>query len=213
MSNETHQHQDERAYLFDDPELGITKTDAEGKHWDRWRNRYHKCIALAGRQGGRWMDVASGGGYGTEIVAQTATEVVGVDIDSKTVLYAQKHHSQPNITFVNRSILDLAELMEQEFDVVISIETIEHVSDPTPFFASVRKMLKSDGVFVVATPESQCGGGPNPLNVWHLNEFTREQLLAALQKFFADVRIETETAIFTTGIETVQLYAICRGPL
>jgi 2-polyprenyl-3-methyl-5-hydroxy-6-metoxy-1,4-benzoquinol methylase len=212
MSETPQEHPDERAYLYDDPELGVVKTDAEGKHWERWRNRYRKCIALAGRRGGAWMDVASGSGYGTQLIAEAADEVTGVDIDSTTVLYARKHHPHPRITYHNRSILDLAELMGSQFDVIISIETIEHVPDPTPFFESVRRMLKDDGVFVVTTPESQYGGGPNPLNRWHLHEFTREQLVAALETLFHEVRLETDTAVFNTGIETVQLYAICTRP-
>lgn len=203
------QHPDERAYLYDDPELGIVRTDPENRHWERWRNRYRKCIALAGRVGGRWLDVACGSGYGAGIISETAEVVTGIDIDTKTVLYARKHHSGPKITFLNQNLLELTLPPEERFDAITSIETIEHVPDPTPFFASVRRLLKPDGVFVVTTPESQCGGGPNPLNKFHPNEFTREQLVAALKCFFSDVRIETEKAVFSTGIETVQLYAVC----
>jgi 2-polyprenyl-3-methyl-5-hydroxy-6-metoxy-1,4-benzoquinol methylase len=213
MSDQPYQHQDERAYDMDDPELGVVKTDAGEKHWERWRNRYRKCIALAGRTGGAWMDVACGSGYGTEMIAQAADEAVGVDLDTTTIAYARKHHARPNLTYHNGSILDLAAFRGRRFDAIVSIETIEHVADPTPFFASVRQLLKPDGVFVVTTPESQTGGGPNPLNRWHLHEFTREQLVAALRGHFAEVRLEIEMAIFTTGVETAQLYAVCRGPL
>jgi 2-polyprenyl-3-methyl-5-hydroxy-6-metoxy-1,4-benzoquinol methylase len=209
MPDQESEHPDERAFLFDDPELGIKKTDVAEKHWERWKNRYHKCITLAGKRGGRWLDVAAGSGYGAELISEVADEVVGVELDSTTVRYARKHHSRPKITFLNQNILDLQLPPDQLFDAITSIETIEHVADPEPFFAKARALLKPDGVFVVTTPESQYGGGPNPLNQWHVHEFTRDQLVTMLKRHWRDVQLETDTAVFSTGVETVQLYATC----
>ena len=212
MASPDKQVADERAYLYDDPELNITATDKENKHWDRWKGRYLHCIELAGKKGGKWLDVACGSGYGTEIISQYADKVVGADLDYNTILYAQKHHkSNDKIEFIQQDIAELNLDENDKFDVVLSIETIEHISDANPFLTSVSKILAKDGVFVVTTPESLYGGGPNPHNVYHLNEYTIPQFRELLEKYFGNVEITTSKAIFSTGIETTQVYAKCSG--
>lgn len=210
VSDECSYLYDERAYLYNDPELGIKKTDAENKHWKRWKNRYQKCINMANRRGGKWLDAACGSGYGTEMIAEVAGYVIGIDKDSKTVAYARKHHqSFPNIRFINRDILDLTIFEERSFDVIVSVETIEHLVDPRSFLVRIHELLKSDGIFLVTTPESHVGGGPNPHNPFHLNEYTLVQLKEVLTGIFRRVHLETERAMFTTGLDTNQIYAAC----
>lgn len=201
---------DERVYMYDDFELNIRKTDIDSKHLARMINRYKKCISLANCRGGRWLDVACGSGYGTELISEVADNVVGVDIDTKTIEYANTNHkTRDNISFLNRNILDLVSLDDISFDVIVSVETIEHLSDAKPFLYRTRQLLKQGGVLVVTTPESQIGGGPNPHNKFHLNEYTLSQFKRILKEMFGNVKIETEKAIFTTGLETVQMYAVC----
>ncbi len=211
MKEQNIEFPDERAYMYDDPDLRIMKTDPKKKHWDRWINRYKKCIQLTGRSGGKWLDAACGSGYGTEIISVFAGSVIGADVDSKTIAYAKKHHgSNANIDFINKDILDFSSWEKNKFDVVISIETIEHMLDAEPFFKQVFRLLKTDGLFVVTTPESQVGGGKNPNNQFHLNEYTYDQFSNILKSTFCEVVISAEKAIFTTGLETVQMYAVCK---
>ncbi len=212
VENNEEQLADERAYMYDDLELGIEATDKENKHWDRWRKRYITCANLTDKEGGKWLDVACGSGYGTEILSNYAEQAIGVDIDKKTIEYANKFHKKKdNVNFLCQDIRKLALNEEEKFDAIISIETIEHISDANPFLKSIVKLLSENGVFVVTTPESLCGGGPNPDNKYHVNEYTIEQFKTLLENYFEKVEITTEKAIFTTGIETVQVYAICTG--
>ena len=201
---------DERAFMYDDHELGIVATDKNNTHWERWKERYLKCIELSGQKNGDWLDVACGSGYGTEIISEYVDKVIGIDLDFNAIVYANKHHkSSNNITFEQQDISSLSFSNNQKFDSIISIETIEHIKDANPFLKNIIKFLKDDGVFVVTTPESNVGGGPNPNNKFHLNEYTRDQLALLLNMYFNNVEISNDTAIFSTGIETTQLYARC----
>ena len=214
MTDEVITFPDERAYMYNDPDLSIQKTDPKEVHRPRWRNRYKKCIQLAENHDGRWLDVACGSGYGTELISQVADYVLGVDIDSKTICYARKHHgSKSNIEFANKDIMCLSELEEGKgkYDIVISVETIEHIPDAKPFLKKVSQLLTSNGTFVVTTPESQVGGGKNPHNKFHCNEYTYLQFSNILKSIFNEVHITTEKAFFSTGLETVQMYAVCKS--
>lgn len=205
---------DERAYMHDDPELGIVKTDPENKHWPRMIMRYKKCIQLTNFTGGKWLDIACGSGYGTELISEVADYVTGFDIDTKTIKYAKKHHKiRQNIEFINQDILNPSVLENSSFDVIISVETIEHLNDAKPFLNRIYQLLKIGGIFIVTTPESQFGGGKNPYNKFHLNEYTLDQVRAILNLFFHEVIIKTEKAIFTTGLQTLQIYARCNKKL
>ena len=41
---------------------------------------------------------------------------------------------------------------DASFDLIVCVEVIEHLTRPYDFLAEVRRVLKSDGVFVVSTP-------------------------------------------------------------
>lgn len=78
---------------------------------------------------GRVIDAASGVGYGTYLVAKNpdVEKIVGVDCDRETIEYAKKNFEQGKISFQCTTF----EQIDEEFDVMLSIETIEHLENPT----------------------------------------------------------------------------------
>lgn len=200
---------DERLYFFNDEKLGIKRNELEEHHFERSINRYKKAIKLCSYRGGLWLDASCGSGYGTEIISKVADYVIGLDIDTTTIKYAQKHYGKPNIQFRTGDINDLEFDIECMFDAVVSVETIEHVEDPVPFLKRVYKILKWGGVVVISTPISETGG-PNPLNKYHLNEFTKDGFITLTSEIFDETEyVVDEPVIFTTGELTRQIFAIC----
>jgi ubiquinone/menaquinone biosynthesis C-methylase UbiE len=103
--------------------------------------------------GKRVLNVACGEGYGAFILARHgATEVVGVDIAEEAIAVAQKRFARDGVEFLVGDAVDLSGTLGNRapFDVVISFETIEHVSDPRRFLDGVRRMLTPYGVIVLS---------------------------------------------------------------
>jgi ubiquinone/menaquinone biosynthesis C-methylase UbiE len=72
------------------------------------------------------LDIASGAGWGTELLATKAQYVIGADISQESVIYAKKEYPQNKFSYCLGDILNIP-FPDGIFDVVNSIETIEHV--------------------------------------------------------------------------------------
>jgi len=92
------------------------------EHWHRY------AFARRFVAGKRVLDAACGEGYGTALVAEVAASAVGVDIDAAVVATARGAYAQrANLRFEVASVT-LLPLADQSIDVVVSFETVEHVS-------------------------------------------------------------------------------------
>lgn len=121
--------------------------------------------------GGRVLDCACGVGYGTAILADAGNRpchVMGVDIDPKASSYAAKHYGADNIAFCSgdgRALKD-----DEGFNTIVSLETVEHVSDPKALLANFTKLLQPGGILVASVPVTPSVD----VNPYHLHDFTRE---------------------------------------
>src|SRR5262245_2253326 len=65
----------------------------------------------------RVLDLASGEGYGSDLLARQASHVCGVDIDDTAVRHASTRYSKPNLQFLKGSITDVPISEKQSIDV------------------------------------------------------------------------------------------------
>lgn len=107
------------------------------------------------------IDTASGTGYGADILYNIgkAKKVYGIEINDKTVAYAQYKYGNDNIIYNRGNILDLP-FDNEMFDVFTSFETVEHVNDEDRQMKEVKRVLKKGGLYILSTP-----------NNWGLTEF------------------------------------------
>lgn len=97
------------------------------------------------------LDVGCGAGLLCEPLARMGATVTGVDAAPENVAAAKSHAGQAGLTIDYRA----GELAEQglgKFDMVSSMEVIEHVTDPAAFIAELAKHLKADGLLILSTP-------------------------------------------------------------
>jgi ubiquinone/menaquinone biosynthesis C-methylase UbiE len=124
------------------------------------------------------LDIASGSGYGTNLMAKTAKKVYGVDVDKDAVKYAQANFSKSNIEF-KVGDGEKIPLEDNSVDVVVTFETIEHIPDYKKFLSEVKRVLKPDGIAIVSTPNDlEFAEG----NHFHLHEFVYKELMNLLKK-------------------------------
>src|SRR5688572_10418148 len=70
-------------------------------------------------QGKIVLDIASGEGYGSNILSDVAQEVIGVDIDEVSVKYASHKYKNKNLSFKTGSA-DSIPVVDGFIDVVVS---------------------------------------------------------------------------------------------
>src|SRR5262249_531566 len=98
-------------------------------------------FALPYCAGKRVLDAGCGVGYGSTLLAQTADEVVGVDVSEKAIAYARERYARPNVEFRVDDLL-APRLDDASFDVVCSLETLEHLTDRDAFLRQVVRVLR-----------------------------------------------------------------------
>ncbi len=103
----------------------------------------------------RLLDVACGAGYGSvELAARLSnTRVVGADYDDSAVEIAQDKYSRPNLEF-RRGDVELWEetLGRDEFDCIVSFDTIEHVAHRDIMMHNLVEHLSPEGMLLLSTP-------------------------------------------------------------
>lgn len=112
------------------------------------------ALALPFARGRRVLDVACGEGYGSWLLADAgAVEVVGLDISEEAIAKARAIFAADRLRFELGAAEELAaSLANGHFDLVVSIETLEHVEDPERFLQAIRRVAREDAVFVVTCP-------------------------------------------------------------
>ncbi len=138
-------------------------------------------------RGRRVLDVASGEGYGSAMLAQVAESVVGVEIASDAVSHAAANYADPKLRFLQGDARAIP-LADASVDVVVSFETIEHFDGQDGFVSEVHRVLRPGGLLIVSTPDRDTySPADEPANPYHARELTREEFGALLGRRFANV--------------------------
>ena len=103
---------------------------------------------LAGRSA---IDVGCGAGLLTEPLARLGAKVTGLDAAAENVAAASAHAEAVGLEIDYRNA-DIETLERETFDLVTSMEVIEHVTDPAAFVAALERALAPGGLMLLSTP-------------------------------------------------------------
>ncbi len=146
------------------------------------------------------LDVASGEGYGAAQLAQVARYVTGIEYAAATVRNAAANFPRENLSFVQADARALP-IGDASIDVVTSFETIEHFDSQDAFVAEVRRVLRTDGCFIVSTPDRDVYSPPGtPPNPYHVREFDRVEFLDLLHHHFRYVSLIRQRPMLASGL-------------
>lgn len=103
---------------------------------------------LAGK---RAVDVGCGAGLLAEPLARMGAAVTAIDAAPENVAVARLHAEKQGLKIDYRAA-GVEALRGERFDLVTSMEVIEHVADPAAFVAGLAELLAPDGVMILSTP-------------------------------------------------------------
>lgn len=108
--------------------------------------------ALAPLSGLSLLDIGCGGGLVAEPMARMGAAVTGIDAAERNVRVASLHAEQSGLAITYRAAAaeDLV-AAGASFDVVLSLEVIEHVADRDLFVRSCASLVRPGGALVMAT--------------------------------------------------------------
>lgn len=124
--------------------LGFIR-DAVDSHWPAGRDSLHP---LAGKA---VLDVGCGAGLLCEPLARLGGEVTGIDAAPENVMAAAAHAEGAGLD-VRYIAGEVGELNIGAFDLVTSMEVLEHVADKPAFVAALAARLAPGGLMVLSTP-------------------------------------------------------------
>ncbi len=135
------------------------------------------------------LDIASGEGYGSHLLALHARSVIGVDNAPDAVRHAAAKYTRANLSFREGTCTAIP-LTNASVDVVVSFETIEHIAEHGQFLAEILRVLRKDGLVVISTPERGNYDATLPAeNPFHQRELSRAEFEALLRGRFGNVHL------------------------
>lgn len=140
--------------------------------------------------GCRVLDMACGEGYGSAVMARNAASVVGLDANLEAHEHAKLRYRAANLSFERGMVENFGE--PGSFDVVVFLQTIEHVFDPPAVLAHHRALLAPGGTVYVSTPNLLTiapEGADKSGNPWHIREYRAAEFQRLCASAFPSVQM------------------------
>jgi ubiquinone/menaquinone biosynthesis C-methylase UbiE len=167
----------------------------------------HRYMWAAGYACGDVCDLACGYGYGAEVLAanQLVNSYVGIDASAEAIVQANQRFAADARRYLVASATDIP-LADQSIDTVVSLETLEHLLEPSLALMEFKRILRPEGVLVGSVPSKYFDDraedvyGKNP---YHVTRFTYAELVKLLGKYFSTFRVYYSALEVVTRIGTL----------
>ena len=113
-------------------------------------NRY--AMAKPFCKGATVLDAACGEGYGSYLMKSWgAKNVEGIDISSDAIAFAKNQFKSEGLQYSLHTV-EILPFEDNYFDLVVSLETMEHLENPELFLKEIKRVVKPDGVVILSCP-------------------------------------------------------------
>jgi len=168
----------------------LITNDMLGKGVAEHLHRY--ALALEYAKGQVALDIASGEGYGSNLLASVALKITGVDLSQEAIEHARAEYRKDNLDFIQGSVLDIP-LPDHSIDLVVSFETIEHLEDHETMMTEIQRVLKPDGLLIISSPERDNYDKVDPDNPYHVKELSGKEFKNLVSGFFTNVKMFSQS--------------------
>lgn len=124
---------------------------------------------------GNVLDIACGVGYGSYLMSKNPDvhKIVGMDRSEEAISNANINFKNNKIDFQQGEITEIS----GDFDILVSLETIEHLPDPVV----LKNMVDNCGIkeVIISFPTKKT----THYNKYHLWDFTKEDIMKIFDNF------------------------------
>ena len=96
------------------------------------------------------LDIGCGGGLISEPMARLGAKVTGIDASEKNINVAKLHSIKSGLD-INYLKSSPEEMKDENFDIILNLEIVEHVENIQLYFNSCQRLLKKNGLMFTAT--------------------------------------------------------------
>jgi 2-polyprenyl-6-hydroxyphenyl methylase/3-demethylubiquinone-9 3-methyltransferase len=114
-----------------------------------WALDEHSRRPLAGKTA---LDVGCGAGLLAEPLARLGAKVTAIDPTPELISVARDHAAGQGLDIDYR--VSAVEDLDGTFDLIASMEVIEHTADPQQFLNDLAERLAPDGLLIMSTPNA-----------------------------------------------------------
>lgn len=170
----------------------------EHRHRYMWAARYAK---------GAVCDLACGRGYGAEIIQGNSlvSSYTGIDASAETIDEAKKRFSGAGRSYAFGSAINIP-LCDNSVDTVVSLETLEHLTEPARALEEFKRILRPRGVLVGSVPSNYFDDRAEEvygINPYHVTRFSYNNLVSLLSQHFRTFRVYYTALEVVTRIGTL----------
>jgi ubiquinone/menaquinone biosynthesis C-methylase UbiE len=131
------------------------------------------------------LDIASGEGYGSNLMSNKAAYVYGVDIDNITIQDAKLKYKKENLEFLTGSANEIP-IKDNTIDVVVSFETLEHHDKHHEMMVEIKRVLKPNGILIISTPDKMYYSDERKyINPFHIKELYKDDFITLISNYFS----------------------------
>jgi SAM-dependent methyltransferase len=166
-----------------------------------WYEHFHRYVFARQLVAGlNVLDAACGEGYGSALLATVARSVTGVDLSETAVAHARSRYCASQLRFLVSDCLELP-FEDDEFDCVVSFETLEHLENHRDLMLEFRRVLKPGGFLLISSPDKAVYTDKlQARNEFHVRELYRDELESLLRAHFPAVRLWGQKLLFQSAI-------------
>ena len=122
------------------------------------------------------LDVGCGTGKGQESFGNLGT-VFGVDFSQDALMFRHER----GLERIARANAEALPIQSKKFDIVVTLDTVEHIPDDQKAVSEIARILKPGGVILLNVPAYQWLWGPHDVALMHQRRYTRMQVKKLLE--------------------------------
>jgi SAM-dependent methyltransferase len=146
------------------------------------------------------LDIACGEGYGSALLAGTASHVYGVDMAPDAIAHAKAVYQRANLEFLVGRCEGIP-LPDSAVDLVVSFETIEHHTEHEAMFGEIKRVLRPGGVVIMSSPDKlEYTERTNHANPYHVKELYAEEFRRLVERYFSRVAMLGQRVLYASAI-------------
>jgi len=156
---------------------------------------YAACGRWVERRPARFLDAGCGEGYGAALLAShwPGAHGVGLDYDPHATRHARSAYGSRSTAYL-QGALTLIPLPDKTFDMIVSLQTVEHMWSPGDYVRELHRVCRPGGTVVISTPNRLTfspglGRREKPGNLFHSREYDAEEIVGELGRWSPSLEV------------------------